>query len=357
MKLSLKTKETKIQTIFIDWYKNNKRNLPWRKLLRNNLPNPYYVFVSEYMLQQTKVSTVKTRFEEFINKWPTLKALSKTSEPRILKFWSGLGYYSRARNLLKAAKIINNEFNSIIPNKYEDLIMLPGIGDYTAKAIMGIGYNQSVMPLDANIERIISRLYAFKEPLVKIKKKLSDHSQFFLSKKKSSILIQSFMDYGSIICTPRSPNCSICQVQKYCLEKEKKIQNEIPKKIKKLKIKPIKYSCAYVLINEKKEVLVRKRSPRGMLASMLEVPNDPWVEKKNLLKKDELFKKIINRVNNRGSLTYSFSHFDLHTDIFYSYIKKDSIKKGKWLKISNYTKSQLPTVMKKIVKLALINDE
>ena len=327
MKLSLKTKETKIQTIFIDWYKNNKRNLPWRKLLRNNLPNPYYVFVSEYMLQQTKVSTVKTRFEEFINKWPTLKALSKTSEPRILKFWSGLGYYSRARNLLKAAKIINNEFNSIIPNKYEDLIMLPGIGDYTAKAIMGIGYNQSVMPLDANIERIISRLYAFKEPLVKIKKKLSDHSQFFLSKKKSSILIQSFMDYGSIICTPRSPNCSICQVQKYCL--------------------------GY----EKKEVLVRKRSPRGMLASMLEVPNDPWVEKKNLLKKDELFKKIINRVNNRGSLTYSFSHFDLHTDIFYSYIKKDSIKKGKWLKISNYTKSQLPTVMKKIVKLALINDE
>ena len=354
MNILKKSKEEKIQLIFLNWYRVNKRDLPWRKPYQNKLPNPYYVFVSEYMLQQTTVGTVKKRFIEFIKKWPTLKDLSKTTEPKILKFWSGLGYYSRARNLLKATKIIDTEFNSKIPNKYEDLIMLPGIGDYTAKAIMGIGYNQPVMPLDANIERIISRLYAFNEPLVKIKKLLAEHSQFFLSKKKSSNLIQSFMDYGSIICTPRTPNCSICQIQKFCLGYKKAMQNKIPVKIKKLKRKPIKYTRAYVLVNEKKEILVRTRSARGMLASMLEVPNDPWVVKKILLEKDELIKNIVKRVNNKGSLSYSFSHFDLHTDIFFSYIKKDSIKKGKWLKISSYTKSQLPTVMKKIVKLALL---
>ena len=115
---------------------------------------------------------MKTRFEEFIKKWPTLKDLAKTTEPNILKFWSGLGYYSRARNLLKAAKIISKKFNSKIPREYDELISLPGIGDYTAKAIMGIGYNESVMPLDANIERIFARLYALNQPLVKIKKQL-----------------------------------------------------------------------------------------------------------------------------------------------------------------------------------------
>ena len=134
------------------------------------------------MLQQTTVSTVRTRFEEFIKKWPTLKDLAKTTEPNILKFWSGLGYYSRARNLLKAAKIINIKFDSRIPKKYDELISLPGIGDYTAKAIMGIGYNESVMPLDANIERIFARLYALNQPLVKIKKQLQEKSNYFISK-------------------------------------------------------------------------------------------------------------------------------------------------------------------------------
>ena len=245
--------EKQIISKLLRWYAKSKRDLPWRLLQENNLPNPYYVFVSEYMLQQTTVPTVKTRFEEFIKKWPTLKDLAKTKEPNILKFWSGLGYYSRARNLLKAAKIINKKFNSKIPREYDELISLPGIGDYTAKAIMGIGYNESVMPLDANIERIFARLYALNQPLVKIKKQLQEQSQYFRSKKQSSNLIQSFMDYGSLICTPRNPNCSICLIQKYCMGHEKNLQNQIPIKLKKLKIKPKKYTRAYVLMNEKND--------------------------------------------------------------------------------------------------------
>jgi A/G-specific adenine glycosylase len=303
------------------------------------------------MLQQTTVPTVKKRFQAFIKKWPTLKQLAKTKEPTILKFWSGLGYYSRARNLLKAAKIIDKKFNSEIPNKYEDLKTLPGIGDYTAKAILGIGYNQSFMPLDANIERIIARLYSFNQPLIKIKKQLSNRADLFLSKKYSSNLIQSFMDYGSLICTPRNPNCSICKIKKYCLGHKKKMQNIIPIKIAKQKFKPKKYTRAYVLMNEKKEILVRTRPARGMLASMLEVPNDAWVEKKSLLQKDNLIKKIDKNFVRKGDLSYSFSHFDLNTEIFYLEVMKNKFPKQKWLSINKYSKSQLPTVMKKIVQL------
>ena len=345
--------EKQIISKLLPWYAKSKRDLPWRLLQKNNLPNPYYIFVSEYMLQQTTVSTVRTRFEEFIKKWPTLKDLAKTTEPNILKFWSGLGYYSRARNLLKAAKIINKKFDSRIPKKYDELISLPGIGDYTAKAIMGIGYNESVMPLDANIERIFARLYALNQPLVKIKKQLLEQSQHFRSEKQSSNLIQSFMDYGSLICTPRNPNCSICQIQKFCMGHEKDLQNQIPVKLKKLKIKPKKYTREYVLMNEKKEILVRTRSSKGMLASMLEVPNDGWEEKKISLTKDKFIRKTKLKFKKKGLLSYPFSHFNLSAEIFYAEINKKNFPDQKWLNLSKYNSSQLPTVMKKIVNLAI----
>ena len=150
--------EKQIISTLLRWYKTNKRVLPWRVLNKNKLPDPYYVFVSEYMLQQTTVPTVKKRFKEFIKTWSTLKHLAKTSEPKILKFWSGLGYYSRARNLLKAAKIIDTKFSCKIPNKYEDLITLPGIGDYTAKAILGIAYNKPVIGMILEVAALVLRL-------------------------------------------------------------------------------------------------------------------------------------------------------------------------------------------------------
>ena len=339
--------EKQIILILLKWYSKFGRELPWRS---NSSPDPYYVFVSEYMLQQTTVATVKTRFEDFVKKWPTVSKLAKTSESKILQFWSGLGYYSRARNLLKAAKIIEKDFNSLIPNSYEELIKLPGIGDYTAKAILGIAYNKSVMPLDANIERIFARLFALKQPIVKIKQQLHLKSNYFISKKNSSKLIQAFMDYGSIICTPRNPNCSNCNIKDHCLSFHKNIQNKVPVKIKNKKLKPKKYTRAYVLINEKNEILVRKRPSQGMLASMLEIPNDVWVQKKTLLKKDLLIKKINRKFYQKGSLLYSFSHFDLDTQIFYLKVSKNNFPQQKWLNINKYSKSQLPTVMKKIVE-------
>ena len=353
MNLSKKTKETQIQLTFLHWYKNNKRDLPWRALQRNKLPNSYYIFVSEYMLQQTTVGTVKKRFGEFILKWPTIDSLSSISNSSILSFWSGLGYYSRATNLLKAAKIIKKNFNSKIPNSYEDLITLPGIGDYTAKAILGIAYNKSVMPLDTNIERILARIYGFQSPLIKIKKELKNKSNFFISKNSSTKLIQAFMDYGSLVCKPRDPNCINCLIKSKCISYKKNLQNTIPVKIKSKSQRRKKYSRAYIFCNEKNEIIVRKRSSKGMLASMLEVPNDKWVLNKKKLVHDKIIHKLINKMQSRGSIEYSFSHFDLETEVFYIEVKKNIFKDQKWLKINNINKVGLPTIMKKIVSIVI----
>ena len=344
--------EKQVISHLLKWYSHNKRDLPWRKLY-NNHPNPYHVFVSEYMLQQTTVSTVIKRFIKFINKWPSLEKLSIASEPQILEFWSGLGYYSRARNLLKAAKIINKEFNSKIPKNYEALIILPGIGDYTAKAILGIAYNKPFIPTDANIERILVRLYAIKKPIIKVKEQLKNLANNYVSKKSSSNLIQAFMDYGSTICIPRNPKCEICKINRFCLSYKKNLQLKIPMKLKKKTFKPIKYTRAYVIINEKKEILVRSRPSKGMLASMLEVPNDAWVKNKKLLITDQEILQLKTKLKSKGSFEYSFSHFDLKTEIFYGNIKKAKLSKGNWIKKSAYFNSRMPTVMKKIVDIAV----
>lgn len=353
MHLLKNNKEIEIQSIFLNWYQDNKRDLPWRILRKNKLPNPYFIFVSEYMLQQTTVGTVKRKFEEFIIKWPTLNSFASISNDTVLSFWSGLGYYSRATNLLKSAKFIKKNFNSNIPDDYENLILLPGIGDYTAKAIMGIAFNKPVMPVDTNIERILARFYGFKQPLIKIKNKLKNKSNFFISKKNSTNLIQAFMDYGSLICTPRNPDCNNCVIKKNCISFKKNLQNLIPFKIKSTLSKRKKYSRAYIFYNEKDEILVRKRSSKGMLASMLEVPNDNWVINKNKLVPDKLIGKIKKKMLSKGSVEYSFSHFDLETEVFYISVKKITYKDQKWLKIKNINKVELPTVMKKIVSIAL----
>ena len=346
-----KTKEFIIKSNLLLWYRKNKRNLPWRKLYKSKLPNPYYVMISEYMLQQTTVGTVKTRFQEFISKWPNIESLSKISNSTILSFWSGLGYYSRATNLLKAIKTIKKKYNGKIPSNYNDLLELPGIGVYTAKAILGIAYNRPVMPIDANIERIIARLYNFNSPIITIKEELNNKAKFFISKNSSTNLIQAFMDYGSIICKPKNPNCSICVIKKKCLSYKNNNQYNIPFKLKTKSKKLKKYSRAYVFLKGKNKILVRKRKSKGMLPSMLEVPNDVWVKNKEILVMDKIAHSFKDSLILKGSMTYSFSHFDLEVDVFTITVSKNKFNNHKWINKQNISKSGLPTIMKKIIEL------
>ena len=346
-------KEKEINSHLLSWYKKNKRQLPWRKLESNNLPNPYYTLVSEFMLQQTTVPTVIKRFEAFILNWPTIEDFSKISENTILKFWSGLGYYSRAINLLKTAKIIQKNFQGVVPENYDELISLPGIGDYTAKAIIGIAYNKPVMPLDSNIERIISRIYAFKLPIIKIKDKLRLKSEKFISKNSSTNLIQALMDYGSIVCTPRNPDCANCKIQLQCLALKQNLQSLIPVKLNTQSKKKNKYTRAYIFLNEKNEILIRRRSSGGMLPSMLEVPNDEWQFIKKKLVHDKLVKNFKKNLKCKGYVEYSFSHFKLQTKVYLKIIEKNHFPKSQWIKKEKIENSGLPTVMKKIVKVAI----
>ena len=348
-----KNKEKQIIYDLLKWYKKNKRSLPWRSTNAEKLPDPYYVLVSEFMLQQTTVNTVKKRFEIFVSKWPNLDSLAKISNPTILKFWSGLGYYSRATNLLKAVKIIKKKFKSKIPNNYNDLILLPGIGEYTAKAILGIAFNKPTIPVDSNVERVLARIYGFQLPLKKIKNDIKKKSINFISKNSSTHLIQAFMDYGSIICTPRNPNCLQCMLKTKCISYKKNLQNIIPVKLESNKSKKKKYSRAYVFYNENSEILIRKRSSKGMLPSMLEVPNDKWVIDRDNLVHDKVANKFIKKLQTKGSIEYSFSHFDLHVEIFYKKVKKNYFANHKWLKKNDIDKSALPTIMKKILYQAL----
>ena len=347
------SKEDIIISKLLPWYNNNKRKLPWRIKKNTQKPVPYYIFVSEFMLQQTTVNEVIKKFDYFVKKWPNLSKFSKCNESQVLKFWSGLGYYRRAKNLLKSAKIISLKYNSKIPNSYSELIKLPGVGDYTAKAILGIAFNQPVFPIDANIERMIVRLYGLNESLNLIKKKVRIKSELYKHKSKSGNLIQSFMDYGSMVCVPRIPKCDICILKNQCIAKKKKISHLIPLKKKTLVQKKIKYSRAYVIISNKKEILIRKRNSVGMLASLLEVPNDIWVTREKLLSEDSVLDNFKNKKYKSGSIQYSFSHFILKTEIFIMKVKKIKIPNHRWILIKDIQNNEFPTLMKKIILFAL----
>tara|TARA_Y100000590_G_scaffold418672_1_gene519701 strand:+ start:75 stop:1136 length:1062 start_codon:yes stop_codon:yes gene_type:complete len=346
------SKETYIKEKLLKWYKVNSRLLPWRIKKGGKLPNPYNIFISEYMLQQTTVTSVISKYNEFIKLWPSVKKLSKIREPTILSFWSGLGYYNRAKNLLKSIKIIAKKYNFLIPQEYNILIQLPGIGDYTAKAILGIAYNKKFMPVDANIERIFARIYCLNNNLTKEKKNIKNISEKFISKNNSSNLIQAFMDYGSAVCLPRNPKCEICKIKKYCLSYKKNIVHLVPKKSNVKKNKILKFSRAYVILNNQKQILVRKRPSIGMLASMIEVPNDKWVINKKNLVHDKIIQKIRNKMKLKGLIKHSFSHFNIEVEVFFIQVNKNIFSDLRWIKMKNINKSGLPTIMKKIIQIA-----
>ena len=354
MSLKKIAQEAQIKRKILIWYQNNARPLPWRKKSDKKLPNPYHIFVSEFMLQQTTVNAVIPRFNEFIRVWPTIEKLSKIRESRILKFWSGLGYYTRARNLLESSKLIANKHNYIIPKQYRYLIKFPGVGEYTAKAIQGIAFNKPVMPIDSNIRRILARIYGITGAIRDVESQIDRLAKKLISIKNSSNFIQALMDYGSIICLPNAPKCNKCIIQIYCLAFKKNLTNQIPIKKIRRNLNTKKYTRAYIILNEFDEILTRRRLKKGMLQFMIEVPNDAWVKYKKNLVRDNLiksFSKKLLKLNKK--IVYSFSHFDLEVEIYFLKVKKTKFINYQWLSLKKINNSGLPTVMKKIVKLYL----
>ena len=311
----------------LNWYDLNKRTLPWRKNVSQSKKH-YYTLVSEFMLQQTQVVTVIPYFNRFINKIPNLKKLSKMPDRELIKLWEGLGYYSRVRNLKKTAKIIISKYHGEIPNNYEDLISLPGIGNYTANAILAIAFNKSYIPLDGNIERVLKRyLYLRKDKQIQ-KDNLIEKKSIFGISSRASDYAQALMELGAMICKPKNPECSGCPISKNCKSYKKK-DFDLAKITKKNKEK-------YFILK------VYKKNQKYLL-----VKNTRF----NFLKNLAIFpmEELSNPKNFNENLNFKMSNMNMNIKI--QYIK--NLKKfpsSYWFdkrKLDNY---MLPTFTKKVVK-------
>lgn len=251
----------------IDWYVANKRDLPWR-----NTSNPYFIWISEVILQQTRVNQGMSYYKDFINIYPNISLLAKASEDKILKVWEGLGYYSRARNMHTAAKQIIKEYEGKFPTSYDSLIKLKGIGEYTAAAIASIAYSKPHAVVDGNVYRVLSRVYNIATPIntSKGKKEFYALANEILDKKNPGIHNQAIMELGAIICTPQKPSCNNCCIQEHCYAYMAGKQDELPVKLKKAGVK--KRYFFYFFMHSKNKFIIQKRTNKDIWQGLYELP-------------------------------------------------------------------------------------
>ena len=307
------------------WYDNNKRSLPWRKKF-SQVKREYHTLVSEFMLQQTQVVTVIPYFNSFIKDIPNVSSLAKINEHKLLKYWEGLGYYSRVRNLKKTAQILIKNYKGRLPSTIEELKLLPGIGEYTANAIMAIGFNKPFIPLDGNIERVIKRLLNLKLINEVSKENLISKKKILGTSVRASDYAQALMELGALICRPKNPLCNQCPLIKNC----KSFRNNDFEIIKKKKIKINKYYLLKVCKKNNRFLLI-KNTKFNFLKNLKIFPMDE-MPKYNNLKKD---------------LNFKISNMNMNIIIQFTKIKR-SIPNSFWIDSSKLDSYTLPTFTKKI---------
>ena len=258
------------------WYDVHRRELPWRARAGRKA-DPYQVWLSEIMLQQTTVQAVGAYYAKFLKTWPTVKALSDAPLDDVLTAWAGLGYYARARNLHAAADVVANELDGRFPETAEELRKLPGIGEYTSGAIAAIAFDQQEAAVDANAERVLARLFAVDEPMPKAKARLRELGRSLVPERRAGDFAQALMDLGSLICTPLRPACARCPWSNGCEARKVGIQEELPKKAAKM-LRPVKRGAAFVARDANGAVLLVKRPESGLLGGMMQPPLGPWTK-------------------------------------------------------------------------------
>ena len=307
------------------WYDNNKRSLPWRKK-NSQIKREYYTLVSEFMLQQTQVSTVIPYFKKFIKNIPNLKSLANINEKKLLKYWEGLGYYSRVRNLKKTAKIVVSKYKKKLPNTLEELKTLPGIGDYTASAILSIAFNKPFIPLDGNVERIIKRILNLKSEKEISKENIIKKKKFLGISNRSSDYAQALMELGALVCKPKKPLCTKCPIIKNCISYKKQDFDIVVKNKKKID----KFFIVKVFKRGNKILLIKNT-------------------KFKFLKNFKIFpmEEIKKPQNLNNSLNLKMSNMNMNINI--KRIKEFSnISNGSWIDQTKFNQYTLPTFTKKI---------
>lgn len=333
--------------ILLSWYDLHKRALPWRAM-PDETPNPYYVWLSEVMLQQTTVNAVIPYFLKFVKTWPTVQHLANAQYEDVMSAWAGLGYYARARNLYKCAQTIVKDYNGLFPQDQKTLQSLPGIGDYTSAAIRSIAFDKPATVVDGNIERVMTRLYEVTDPLPHSKKQLKAlASDFFVQEySRPGDLAQALMDLGATICIPKVPRCALCPLIKICRAQQSGLAAALPYKIKKAD-KPKRFGHIYFVINEKNQILVERRPDKGLLGGTLGFPTSDWVEYKN--EKPVVEHELLQYgVPLNLSIFHVFTHFELELSIYTVCKFTHIINKNQfWRDIDNLDAKEFPTVFKK----------
>ena len=322
----------------IAWYAKNKRDLPWRFQEREG-ENLYKTWLSEVMLQQTTVPTVQSYFKRFLQKWPTLHHLAKASEHDVLTEWQGLGYYSRARNLLKCAQQVSADYKGEFPQEEKLLQKLPGIGPYTAAAILAIGADKPAVALDGNIERIMARIHKIEQPLREAKPLLKKLAAMHLPKRDVSAYTQGLMDLGASICTPAAPKCGACPVQQHCEAYKDGVAHLIPPKPIK-KALPQKFTTSFIHV-ESGKVLLRYRRNGNLLKNMIELPSTPW--------------EVLNGEAATFHVAHTFTHFQILIKVEQATPPPTALEGEEfWHPIAALSQLPIPTMTKKVLKYAQI---
>jgi A/G-specific adenine glycosylase len=345
---------SKLSESLLAWYDIHRRVLPWRAP-KGKRADPYRVWLSEIMLQQTTVQAVGTYYRKFLIRWPDVEALAEAMEDDVLAAWAGLGYYARARNLHAAARLVAREMGGIFPTTAESLRALPGVGAYTAAAIAAIAYDERQAAMDANAERVIARAFAVDTPMPKAKAELHALCSQLVPERAGDFA-QALMDLGSAICTPKRPACGNCPWTDDCRARLRGIQERLPVKAPKL-ARPMKRGAAFVARDKSGAVLLVKRPDKGLLASMLQPPLGPWTgafpSPAKALAQAPFSAKWIKRA---GIVRHGFTHFELETEVYVAQVSTRPRFKGTWIASERLGDVALPTVMRKMLEHGLADD-
>lgn len=328
------------------WYDRHRRDLPWRSPPGTHA-DPYLVWLSEIMLQQTTVAAVRPYFAAFRARWPDVAALAAAPVEAVMQQWAGLGYYARARNLHACAQAVAAQHGGRFPETEAELRHLPGIGAYTAAAIAAIAFGQKAVAVDGNIERVVARLHAIDTPLPAAKKLIKAHAAALLTDERPGDFTQALMDLGATICTPRRPVCTLCPLKAFCQAASRLTPEDWPRKAAKA-ARPERGGAVFFL-RCGEDILLRTRPAHGLLGGMSEMPGTPWTSDYNLadaLRETQMMADY-RRLDIRVS--HQFTHFTLTLDIFAADVGEGARPPQGCRWVRDVDAEALPSVMRKIV--------
>lgn len=333
------------------WYDRHRRTLPWRAR-PHETADPYRVWLSEIMLQQTTVRAVVPYFDRFLRLFPRVEDLAAAPVEEVMKAWAGLGYYSRARNLHACAKAVVERHDGSFPPAEAQLRALPGIGPYTAAAIAAIAFDQRAVVVDGNVERVVTRLFAVEEALPAAKPAIRTLADSLTPERRPGDFAQAMMDLGATICTPKSPACGLCPFREPCVARAAGTAETYPRKSRKAEGR-LRRGAAFVAVRPDGAILVRTRPPKGLLGGMTEVPGTSWAADFDVAEALDDVPLAASWTKLPGTVGHVFTHFPLELTVFRAETTADAPEGCRWLPRREIAGAAFPTVFRKVLAHAL----